>query len=86
MPIKNVINEAAEDKDPNSCLNYFRKMVKLRKSLPELVYGAYQLLTKTINRYMLIQEHLMIKKLLVIMNFSDKDVSFTIPASDGKTG
>ena len=83
---KNVINEAAEDKDPNSCLNYFRKMVKLRKSLPELVYGAYQLLDENNKQVYAFTRSLDDKKVLVVMNFSDKDVSFTVPDSIGKTG
>ncbi len=83
---KNVINEAAEDKDPNSCLNYFRKMVKLRKSLPELVYGAYQLLDENNKQVYAYKRSLDDKKVLVVMNFSDKDVSFTVPDSIGKTG
>ena len=40
------INEAAEEKNPASILNYFRKMVSLRKNNPVLVYGKYTLLDK----------------------------------------
>src|SRR4029079_3485041 len=40
------INVAAQEKDPSSCLNYFRKMVKLRKENLALVYGKYALLDK----------------------------------------
>ena len=42
---KNEINTEAAEKEPNSALNYFRKMVKLRKDKKEvLVYGKYTLL------------------------------------------
>jgi oligo-1,6-glucosidase len=80
------INVAAEEKDPNSTLHYFRKMVKLRKSLPELVYGAYQLLDENNKQVYAYTRTLNDKKVLVVMNFSDKDVLFTIPASVGKPG
>lgn len=40
------INEAAEETDANSPLNYFRKIVKLRKDNLVLVYGKYTLLDK----------------------------------------
>ena len=30
-PDYKTVNEAAEEKDHNSCLNYFRKIIKLRK-------------------------------------------------------
>ena len=41
-----VINVAAQDKDPNSILNHFRKMTQLRKDNSVLVYGKYELLQK----------------------------------------
>lgn len=40
------INEEAENKDNNSVLNYFRKVVHLRKEHLDLVYGKYTLLDK----------------------------------------
>ncbi len=42
---KSTINVETENTDPNSVLNYFRKMVKLRKDYKDLlVYGKYTLL------------------------------------------
>ena len=61
-------------------------MVKLRKSLPELVYGAYQLLDENNKQVYAYTRTLNNKKVIVIMNFSDKDVLFTIPTSAGKPG
>ena len=84
-PNYKTINVAAEEKDPNSILNYFRKMVKLRKALPELVYGAYKLLDENNKHVYAYTRTLNNKKVLVVMNFSDKNVLFTIPASVGKT-
>jgi oligo-1,6-glucosidase len=40
------VNAAAQENDPNSVLNYFRKLVSIRKSKLALVYGEYQLLDK----------------------------------------
>jgi oligo-1,6-glucosidase len=77
------VNVAAEEKDPNSPLQYFRKMVKLRKSLPELVYGAYTLLDEDNNQVYAYTRVLNDKKLLVVLNFSDKNVVFNIPANTG---
>ena len=83
---KNIINEAKEDKDPNSCLNYFRKMVKLRKALPELVYGAYHLLDEDDPQVYAYTRTLNGKKVLVVLNFSVKDAAFKIPSGVGKPG
>ncbi len=72
------INVAAQDQDPNSILNYFRSMVKLRKENPVLVYGTYKLLqaehpdvyayTRTLNN----------EKMLVILNFKEHTSSIEL--------
>ncbi len=64
------VNAALEERDPNSCLNYFRKLVKLRKDNPVLVYGTYQLLDKEnpkVYAYLREEEG---KKILILLNFS----------------
>jgi len=72
------LNEAAQDKDPNSVLNYFRNIVKLRKSEPVLIYGKYTLLDKeNPDVYAYIRE-LNGKKLLILLNFRDKPATANI--------
>ena len=64
------INAALEEKTPNSCLNYFRKLVSLRKNNPVLGYGKYKLLDKDNNQvYAYIREGEGVK-MLVLLNFS----------------
>ena len=65
------INEAAQDKDPNSTLNYFRKIVKLRHDNLVLVYGKYTLLDKNNPDTYAYTRELNGKKLLVMLNFRD---------------
>jgi oligo-1,6-glucosidase len=69
------LNAEAQDKDPNSVLNYFRKMVKLRKDNLVLVYGKYTLLDKDNPNVYAYTRELDGKKLLVLLNFSDKNAS-----------
>jgi len=65
------INAAAQEKDPNSTLNYFRRAVKLRKDNLVLVYGKYTLLDKNnLDVYSYTRE-LDGKKLLVLLNFKN---------------
>jgi len=66
------VNVAAEDKDPNSCLNYFREIVKLRKSNPVLIYGKYTLLDKENPDVYAYTRELDGKKILVLLNFKAK--------------
>ena len=80
------INAAAEEKDPNSVLNYFKKMIQLRKSLPELVYGAYTLLDESNKQVYAYTRILDRKKVLVMMNFSNNNAGFILPKKVGKAG
>ena len=66
------INKAAQEKDPNSVLNYFRKIVKLRKDNLALVYGKYTLLDKTNPDVYAYTREMDGKKLLILLNFRNK--------------
>ena len=73
------LNAAVQESDPNSCLNYFKKLVALRKKSPALIYGAYKLLdadnpsvycyTRTLNE----------EKYFVLLNFSNDEMDYTLP-------
>lgn len=64
------LNQAAQEKDPNSVLNYFRKMVQLRKSNPVLVYGSYTLLDKSNPAIYAYTREWKGTKMLVMLNFT----------------
>ena len=80
------LNAAAQEKDPGSCLNYFRKMVKLRKENLALVYGKYTLLDKENPNVYAYTRELDGKKFLVLLNFTAKGatVKTGIDISKGK--
>jgi oligo-1,6-glucosidase len=63
------INAAAQEKDNNSCLNYFRKLTQLRKQNPVLVYGKYTLLDKNNADVYAYSREYNGKKMLVVLNF-----------------
>ena len=65
------INAAAQENDPNSILNYFRKAVKLRHDNLVLVYGKYTLLDSSNPDTYAYTRELDGKKLLVLLNFRD---------------
>jgi len=66
------INVAAQEGDPNSCLNYFRKMIKLRQDNEALIYGKFTLLDKENPDVFAYTRELNGKKLLVLLNFKSK--------------
>jgi oligo-1,6-glucosidase len=69
-PNYKTVNAAAEEKDSNSCLHYFKKIVKLRKDNLILVYGKYTLLDKDNPQVYVYTRELNGKKILVLLNFS----------------
>lgn len=77
-PNYKTINAAAEEKDANSTLNYFRKAVKLRKDNKVLVYGKYTLLDKNNPDVYAYTRELDGKKLLVLLNFRATASKFDI--------
>jgi oligo-1,6-glucosidase len=84
-PNYTTINAEAQEKDPNSVLNYFRKLVQLRKQEPALIYGKYTLLDRENPNVFAYTREEKGKKLLVLLNFSDKNASFNIGISTAKS-
>jgi oligo-1,6-glucosidase len=71
------INVEAQNSDPNSVLNHFRKMAKLRNENLVLIYGKYQILQPehpTVYAYTRKYEN---EEWLVLLNFSDSKSKFT---------
>jgi oligo-1,6-glucosidase len=69
-PNYKTVNVEAEEKDSNSCLNYFRRVIKLRKDNLVLVYGKYTLLDKDNQQVYAYTRELNGTKFLVLLNFS----------------
>ena len=69
-PNYKTINAEREEKDPNSCLHYFRKLVALRKNNPALVYGRYHLLDKDNPKIYAYTREGNGRKFLILLNFS----------------
>jgi oligo-1,6-glucosidase len=63
------VNVAAQEEDPNSTLNYFRKLVRLRKKELALVYGKYQMLDAENPDVYVYTRELEGMKILVLLNF-----------------
>ncbi len=74
-PNYKTVNVATEENDANSCLNYFRKIVKLRKDNLVLVYGKYTLLDRDNKQIYAYIRELNGKKLLILLNFSSNNAT-----------
>jgi oligo-1,6-glucosidase len=79
-PNYTTINAAAQEKDPNSCLNYFRAITRLRKENPDvLVYGKYTLLDKNNASVYAYTRESVDQKFLVLLNFTGRTAITKLP-------
>lgn len=71
------INAEAQEGDDKSVLNYFRKMIKLRKENPALTYGSTKYLDWDNESVFAYVRELGDQKLTVVLNFTGKEVDTT---------
>ncbi len=79
-PNHRTINVTAAEHDTGSVLNYFRRMIRLRKAEPTLVYGAYRLLDRDNPDVFAYTRTLGGRTLLVALSFSSAGGHTTVPA------
>ncbi len=73
------INVAEQENDPNSVLNHFRSMTRLRNDNLVLVYGDYELLLPDHPQLYVYTRTLGDEQWLVLLNFSETETSGTLP-------
>ena len=74
------INVEKEEKDPDSLLNFYRKAIALRKSLPAVRYGEYREHFHRSKKFYVYTRETESQKLLVICSFTEKPVKIKIPS------
>ena len=76
------INVEAQEKDPDSILNFYRKLLKFRKETPVALYGDYrELLPEDKNLYVYLRSYEG-QKLLVICSFTREQIRFELPEEE----
>ncbi len=69
------VNVAVQENNPGSPLNNFRKLIRLRKQEPALIYGKYQLIDKDNPSAYVYTRDYNGRKLLIALNFTASDVT-----------
>lgn len=67
--------------DPNSIFHYYQQLLRLRKTHPILVYGAYDLILADHPTIYAYTRTLAAERLLVMLNFSKQPADFVLPAT-----
>ena len=66
--------------DPNSIFYYYQKLIRLRKTVPAMVYGTYNLILAEHAQIYAFTRTLADEQLLVILNFGPEPAVFELPA------
>ncbi len=75
------INVETEDKDEDSVLNFYRRLIALRKRYPVLVYGTYIDFDPSHPSVFGYQRVMSGSTCLILMNFSRMEVDYRLPSS-----
>ncbi len=74
------INVADQEKDPDSVLNFYRKAIKLRKTLSAVKYGNYTEYFKSSKKLYAYSREDKRQKLLVLCSFAGEDMKLKVPS------
>lgn len=72
------INVKSQLKDENSIFNYYKKLIKIRKSNPVVVHGKYELVLEENKEIFAYTRTLENEMLLVMCNFTGNETQFAI--------
>ena len=78
------VNAARALADPESVLAYYRRLIRLRKENPVIVYGRYELLCETHTEVYAFARTLRDDRLLVVLNFTAHAPVFALPTLIGR--
>lgn len=73
------INVSQQEADPDSILNFYRKAIHLRKSLPAVRHGTYTEHFKNDSSLYIYAREGVTQRLLVVCSFADRPVGLKIP-------
>ncbi len=73
------INVEEQEKDEDSLLNFYRKLLKFRKEHPIAIYGTYRELMPESRKLYVYERSYQGKRLLVICSFTAEQVRFEAP-------
>ena len=73
------VNVRTEEKDPNSLLNFYRKLIAFRKATPVVLRGDYRELYPHDRNFYVYERRLFEQRLLVVCSFSSELQRFTAP-------
>ncbi|MDS1002396.1 alpha-glucosidase [Clostridium sporogenes] len=71
------INVNKQENDPNSILNFYKKMIKIKKENEALIYGKYDLILENHEQIYAYTRTLDYEKFIVIVNLTNKEAKYS---------
>lgn len=78
-------NVSTQNANPESILNYYKKMISLRRITPSLRQGSYQPVTGKPSQVLAYLRQYSSENCLVILNFKNRNINFLIPQPPADT-
>ena len=78
------INVKDQERNPNSLLNYYKNLLRVRKNTPALLDGEYVALHTTAKDYLAFLRVTTSQEVLVILNFSENQLDLDFSRLKGK--
>jgi len=75
-PNFNAINVEESINDPKSIFHHYRQLIQLRKELPVIVYGSFEMLAESDEKVFAYTRQLNDEKLVIVANFTEEETEF----------
>jgi alpha-amylase len=79
------VSVAEQDGDPNSLLNHYRRLLKLRATYPAFRNGAERVIP-TSDNFLIVERSIGREKVLIVANLSDKSAEYLVSGRDLLSG
>ena len=77
------VNVEAQRTDPESLLNWFERMIRLRKSMPEIGWGRYQVIDVDVDAVLALQFRWDERVAVTVHNLAGRKATVTVPLDVG---
>jgi glycosidase len=79
------VNVLEQENDPGSLLNFYRRMIQVRKGVPALVEGDYRVIHPRAEKYLAFLRINKKQSVLVVLNYSSDPLRLNFSALDCKS-
>lgn len=73
------INVEKEEKDENSVLNFYKNLIRLKKSKEALIYGEYELILREDEKIFAYTRSLKDERFLIMANLTEEEAKYSYP-------